>query len=110
VQDRLRPPFSVRGNEDAFWVEDVAGARFGFTYYRDKPLIGTDRSERLSRGLAERTVKWVARMATAEAARQSDPALGQAKVRRALADYDASHPEKERGESYPTGFGGRKRG
>lgn len=61
---KLQPPFSIGQTDDSFWVEDANGLRFGYTYYRPRPIIGTDESGRLSRRLAEQTVKWIARMAT----------------------------------------------
>jgi hypothetical protein len=60
--DRFPRPWRVRHNEDAYWVEDAAGHRFGFTYYRDTPLVGTDGGERLSRDAARRIVSNIARL------------------------------------------------
>jgi hypothetical protein len=65
TRERLTPPFTIGSTDESFWVEDAAGNRFGYVYFRDQPIVGTDRSGRLSRQLAERTVKWIARQATA---------------------------------------------
>ena len=34
-------PWSVCHNEASYWVQDATGMRFAFTYYRDKPVVGT---------------------------------------------------------------------
>lgn len=59
---RLPAPWTVRHNEDAYWVEAANGQRFAFTYYRERPLIGTDESVRVSRDLARRIALYVARL------------------------------------------------
>lgn len=53
---RFPPPWTVRHNDDAYWVEDAAGNRFGFTYFRDRPLVGTNSQAYLSRDEARRIV------------------------------------------------------
>lgn len=68
MTEKLLPPFKVQQTDEAAWVEDRLGRRFGYVYWRDKPIIGTDRSDRLPRGLAIRTVNWI-RKAAEEAAR-----------------------------------------
>lgn len=67
--ERLQPPFRIGDNGDALFVEDAGGRRFGFTFYRERPLIGTDRSGRLPKVLASRVVRFIARQATAWAER-----------------------------------------
>ena len=59
---RLPPPWTVRHNEDSYWVEDADGNRFGFTYYRRQPMLGTDRSARLSHDLARRIAANIAKL------------------------------------------------
>jgi hypothetical protein len=63
MTDKLRPPFKITQTDEAAWVEDADGRRFGYCYWRRSDLVGTDRSGRVSRELALRTVKWIARMA-----------------------------------------------
>jgi hypothetical protein len=53
---RFPPPWRVCHNDESYWVEDAAGHRFGFVYFRDSPLVGTDRSVRLTRDEARRLV------------------------------------------------------
>jgi hypothetical protein len=60
--ERFPPPWTVRNNEDSFWVEDAAGHRFGFVYYRDRPLAGTDSSVRVSKDAARRLATNFARL------------------------------------------------
>jgi hypothetical protein len=59
---RFPPPWTVHYNDDSYWVEDANGARFGFTYYRDSPLVGTDSAARLSRDEARRIVTNIAKL------------------------------------------------
>jgi hypothetical protein len=70
MPDRFEPPFVIRQTDESFWIEDVEGRRFGYIYWRDQPMVGTDNSGRVSRHLALRTVKWIARAAT-EAAKKA---------------------------------------
>jgi hypothetical protein len=56
---RFSPPWTVRHNDDAYWVEDVHGNQFGFCYYRDDRagIIGQayysrDEARRLAAGIA----------------------------------------------------------
>jgi hypothetical protein len=63
---KLRPPFTVHGNDDAFWIEDALGRRFGYVYWREPIVTGTGET-RLPRRLAEKTAKWIARKASEEA-------------------------------------------
>jgi hypothetical protein len=60
MPDLFLPPFRAVVAEEAAWVEDAGGQRFAYTYLRDDPIVGTDRSGRVSRALAERTVRWIA--------------------------------------------------
>jgi hypothetical protein len=64
MEDRLTPPFTVHWSDGAFWVEDAAGAKFAFTYFRNQPIVGTDSSGKVSRRLAEKIAKFIARQAT----------------------------------------------
>lgn len=65
MTERFRPPFRIAQTEEAAWVEDAQGLRFGFVYWRASDLVGTDDSGRLSKALALRTVQWIKRMAEA---------------------------------------------
>lgn len=62
MPDRLRPPWTVHHNDSSYWVEDADGQKFGFTYFRDRELVGTDRSVRLSRDLARRIAMNIAKL------------------------------------------------
>jgi hypothetical protein len=62
MPERLPPPWTVRNNDDSYWVEDARGQRFAFVYFRDRPVIGTDGGPRLSRDLARRISANVARL------------------------------------------------
>lgn len=69
---RFPPPWTVQHSDEAYWVEDAQGHRFGFTYFRDRPLVGTDQSGRLTRDEARRIVTNFARLpALLAAARKS---------------------------------------
>lgn len=61
MPDKLQPPFTIGQTEEAAWVEDANGQRFAYTYWRSREIVGTDRSSRVSRSLAERTVRWIAK-------------------------------------------------
>lgn len=61
MPDKFTAPFTISNNEDAYFVTDAEGAKFAFVYYWLQPIVGTDRSVRVSKRLAERTVKWIAR-------------------------------------------------
>lgn len=69
MSDRLTPPFKIRSTDDALWLEDANGLRFGYTYVR-RP--GTTAMDRPTRETAERFVKWLARTATAAADKGKD--------------------------------------
>ena len=43
-------------------MQDANGNRFAFTYYRDKPIVGTDNSAQLSRDEARRIVSNIAKL------------------------------------------------
>lgn len=64
LRERLRAPFAVRGGEESFWVQDARGVCFGFCYFQVTSQIGAS-GERMNRVLALRTVRWIARQATA---------------------------------------------
>jgi hypothetical protein len=51
----------VQHNEDAYWVEDATGLRFGFCYFRDRPVVGTG-AEWPSRDEARRLATAIARL------------------------------------------------
>jgi hypothetical protein len=53
---RFPPPWTAHHNDDSYWVQDAGGAMFGFVYFRDPPLVGTDNSVRLTRDEARRLV------------------------------------------------------
>ncbi len=53
---RFPPPWSVHHNDDSYWVQDADGSRFGFVYFRDRAIVGTDNSARLTRDEARRLV------------------------------------------------------
>jgi hypothetical protein len=62
MQERLPPPWTVHHNDDSYWVQDAAGHRFAFVYYRQKPIGGTDNGVRVSEDLARRITANVARL------------------------------------------------
>lgn len=41
---RFPLPWTVHRNGDADWVEDAAGQRFGYCYFRENQSIGSGRS------------------------------------------------------------------
>ena len=59
---RLKPPFRVCGGEEAYWVEDAAGRRFGFCYFDAKPFAGTGREARLAPAVALAMARQIARL------------------------------------------------
>jgi hypothetical protein len=59
---RFPPPWTVRHNEDAYWVEDANGARFGFCYYRTRAVIGTGQEAWLDEEGARRIAANIARL------------------------------------------------
>jgi hypothetical protein len=62
MTNRLPQPWTINNNEDAYWIEDAEGHRFAYTYFRDQPIVGTDRSPRLTRDLARRITLNVAKL------------------------------------------------
>lgn len=62
MPDRLPPPWSVHHNDESYWVEDATGQKIVFIYFRRQPLVGTDRSARLSPDLARRVAVNIARL------------------------------------------------
>lgn len=38
---RFPPPWTVHHGEDAYWVQDTNGRKFGFVYFRDRDVIGS---------------------------------------------------------------------
>jgi len=61
---RFPLPWTIDGNERAFWVVDAAGKRFGFTYYRsdDSGPIGSGYGLELTRREALRIVRNIAKL------------------------------------------------
>ena len=59
---RFPPPWTVRHNEDAYWVEDAHGKRFGFCYYRERVPIGTGTEAWLSPDEARRIATNIAKL------------------------------------------------
>jgi hypothetical protein len=59
---RFPRPWTVSHNDDSYWVEDAAGQRFAFTYYRRRPLVGTDDSDRFSQDEARRIATNIAKL------------------------------------------------
>lgn len=41
VESRFPPPWTVKDNGSAFYVEDAVGHTFGFCYYRRHAVVGT---------------------------------------------------------------------
>lgn len=63
MPERLRPPFTIGQSDEAAWIEDSSGQRFGYVYWREHAIVGTDSSGRMSKALAMRTVAWIKREA-----------------------------------------------
>lgn len=59
--DRLPKPWKVDGNESAFWIVAANGARFAFTYFSDRPLVGTG-DDKLTREAARKVVTAFAKL------------------------------------------------
>lgn len=61
---RFPLPWTVDGNEAAFWVTDAEGKRFGFTYFRDvsRRPIGSSYGLELNKAEALRIVRNIARL------------------------------------------------
>jgi hypothetical protein len=62
MSDRLPTPWTVRHNDDSYWIEDATGQRFAYIYYRRNVLIGTDGSGRVSADLARRIAANIAKL------------------------------------------------
>jgi hypothetical protein len=59
---RFPEPWVVQGNDSAFWIEDAAGNKFGYTYFREGNVpIGTG-SNYLTRDEARRIVRNIAKL------------------------------------------------
>lgn len=69
---RFQPPFQVKQNSDAFWIEDAAGLRFAYVYYRD-PMDLMSTSPRPDSVAARRMVTFLLRQ-VARAANEKGPA------------------------------------
>lgn len=72
--ERLTPPFRAVTGDEACWVEDAAGRRFGFCYFDAKPLAGTGRMARLSPATARAMARLIARLP--ELVAKQDPGPG----------------------------------
>ena len=55
-------PWTVHHNEDAWWVEDRDGKRFGFVYVRDPPIAGTGQESYHTHDEARRLVSNFAKL------------------------------------------------
>lgn len=66
------PPWSVHHNEDAYWVEDAHGHRFGFCYYRSMRLSSGNPAY-LSEDEARRLVSNFARLPELLALKREKP-------------------------------------
>lgn len=62
MSNRFTPPWTVHHNEDAYWVQDALGHKFGFTYYREEILAGTDPGVRVLKDEARRLVSNFAKL------------------------------------------------
>ncbi len=62
MPERLPPPWTVRHDDDAYWVEAADGQKFGFTYFREGASVGAHGDVRVSRELARRIVANMARL------------------------------------------------
>jgi hypothetical protein len=61
MANRFPPPWTVRHNDDAYWVETANGIRFAYIYFRDPPVVGTG-PERPTRDEARRIAANIARL------------------------------------------------
>lgn len=61
MRDKLSPPFKIHHNDDAYWLEDAAGVRFCYCYFRDRPIVGTG-ADKPSGDIARRFTALVARL------------------------------------------------
>jgi len=59
--DRLPKPWTLRGNDDAFWIEAANGAQFGYCYFTDAEMIGTGETK-LTRDAARRAASRIAKL------------------------------------------------
>lgn len=41
MTDKLTPPFTAQSNASTFWLTDANGTPFAYTYWSDKPIVGT---------------------------------------------------------------------
>lgn len=55
------PPWTVKDNGSAFFIEDANGNTFAFCYYREHPVVGTG-TWHLTRDEARRIVANIARL------------------------------------------------
>ncbi len=59
---RFPAPWSVRHNDDAYWVEAASGQRFAFCYFRHHQSIGSGPRAYLSEDQARRIASNVAKL------------------------------------------------
>jgi len=59
---RFPLPWTIHGNNSAFWVEDAEGKRFGYCYFDESESIGVDRVNRLTRAEALRIVRNIVKL------------------------------------------------
>jgi hypothetical protein len=60
---RFPLPWKVNGSSSAYWVEDAAGKKFAYTYFRDgQEPIGSGYGLLLSRDEARRIVSNIAKL------------------------------------------------
>ena len=60
---RFPQPWSVRANDNCFWVEDADGKRFGYTYFAERTYgIGSGYGLQLTREEAWRIARNIAKL------------------------------------------------
>lgn len=60
---RFPLPWTVRGNDAAYWIEDAEGKKFAYTYFAERELpIGIEYVRRLTRREALMIVRNVAKL------------------------------------------------
>jgi hypothetical protein len=60
---RFPLPWTVRGNESCYWVQDAEGKRFGYTYFDEREFgISTASSNKLTRAEALKIARNIAKL------------------------------------------------
>jgi hypothetical protein len=59
---RFPPPWTVHCSDDAYWVEDASGHRFGYCYFREVQSIGSSGTGYLTRDAARRLASNIAKL------------------------------------------------